>query len=70
MAATMLKVEWEDGSITTAPLTLLAGDDPVSCAQYAKDNNLLKKPGWKQFRNTARRQKKFIRMMNQAKLRS
>jgi len=65
-----VRVEWEDGSITTIPLNLIAADDPVSCAQYAKENNLLEKPGWKQFRNTARRQKKFIRMMNQAKLRS
>jgi hypothetical protein len=38
-------VEWEDGSTTSVPLSLLAADDPVSCAIYAKEHGLLDKPG-------------------------
>lgn len=63
-------VEWENGEITAEPLHLIAADDPVTCALYAKDNNLLETPGWKRFRNLAKRQKKFTRLVNQAKLRS
>ena len=63
-------IEWENGEITTEPLQLIAADDPVTCAIYAKDNNLLELPGWKRFKNLAKRQKKFTRLVNQAKLRS
>ena len=63
-------VEWEDGSTTSVPLSLLAADDPVACAIYAKENNLLEVDGWKRFKDIARRHKKYIRMVNQAKLRS
>jgi hypothetical protein len=63
-------VEWEDGSITTETLGIIAADDPVSCAIYAKSKDLLDKEGWKRFKGIAKRQKKFFRMANQAKLRS
>jgi hypothetical protein len=63
-------IEWEGGEVTKEPLSLLAKDDPVSCAIYAKENNLLDKPGWVQFKRIARRQKKFERMVKQAYLRS
>jgi hypothetical protein len=63
-------IEWENGEVTTEPLQLIAADDPVTCAIYAKDNNLLDMPGWKRFKNLAKRQKKFTRLVNQAKLRS
>ena len=63
-------VEWENGEITSEPLTVIAADDPVTCAIYAKENNLLDLPGWRRFKAIAKRQKKFTRMVNQAKLRS
>ena len=63
-------VEWENGEITTEPLQIIAADDPVTCAIYAKENGLLEKPGWKRFKSIAKREKKFTRMVNQAKLRS
>lgn len=63
-------VEWENGEITSEPLNVIAADDPVTCAIYAKDNNLLGLPGWKRFRSIAKRHKKFVRMVNQSKLRS
>jgi hypothetical protein len=63
-------VEWEDGSVTSEPLAIIAADDPVTCAIYGKDNGLLDSPGWKRFKAIAKRQKKLFRMANQAKLRS
>ena len=63
-------VEWENGEITSEPLSIIAADDPVTCAIYARDNNLLELDGWKRFKRLAKRQKKLFRMANQAKLRS
>jgi hypothetical protein len=65
-----LLIEWEDGEITNEPLKVIAADDPVSCAIYARENDLLDQPGWKRFKHIAKREKKFTRMVNQAKLRS
>jgi hypothetical protein len=63
-------VEWETGEITAEPLSVIAADDPVTCAIYARDNGLLDLPGWRRFRKLAKRQKTFTRMINQAKLKS
>ena len=65
-----VKLEWEDGSMTYEPLHIIAADDPVTCAIYAKDNGLLETEGWKRFKRLAQRTKKFLRAINQAKLRS
>ena len=43
-------VEWETGEKTYEPLSILAADDPVTCATYAKENDLLHIEGWKRFR--------------------
>ena len=63
-------VEWENGEVTSEPLTVIAADDPVTCAIYAREHNLLELPGWKRFKPIARCEKKFVRMVNQAKLKS
>jgi hypothetical protein len=63
-------IEWENGQMTLEPLRVIAADDPVSCVLYARENGLLDKPGWKRFKHIAKREKKFTRMVNQAKLRS
>ena len=63
-------IEWENGEVTSEPLSIVAADDPVTCAIYAKENNLLEAPGWKHFKPIAKREKKLLRMVNQAKLRS
>ena len=68
--STTILVQWEDGHVTREPLDIFGKDDPVSCAQYAKDNNLLEEPGWKQFCRHAKNEKKFKRMVNQAHLKS
>jgi hypothetical protein len=63
-------IEWENGETSAEPLKKIAADDPVPCALYAKAKGLLELPGWKQFRGIAKREKKLLRMVNQAKLRS
>ena len=40
-------VEWETGAKTYEPLSVLAADDPVTCASYAKENDHLHIDGWK-----------------------
>jgi hypothetical protein len=63
-------VEWETGETTYEPLDLIATDDPVTCAEYAKQNNLLDIVGWKRFRRYEKNEKKLNHMINQAKLKS
>jgi hypothetical protein len=43
-------VEWETGETTYEPLQAIAADDLVTCAEYAKEKNMLDTDGWKQFR--------------------
>ena len=61
-----MKIEWEDGTQTYEPLSVIAKDDPASCAKYAKENDLLEVEGWKRFQCLARRVKKMHRMIKQA----
>ena len=63
-------VQWEDGSETYEPLALIKKDDPVTCATYAKDNNLLDLPGWKSLKRIATRTKMYNHMVKQAKMSS
>ena len=48
-------VEWETGEITFEPLSIIAADDPVTCAAYAKENDLLALEGRCRFRNLAKK---------------
>ena len=63
-------VEWENGQVSSEPLSIIGADDPITCAIYAKEKGLLDQPGWKRFARLAKRAKKFLRAINQAKLRS
>ena len=63
-----VKVNWENGSSTYEPLHFFAKCDPVICSLYASKNNLLDTPGWKQFKNLAKAQRKLLCMENQDKL--
>jgi hypothetical protein len=38
-------MEWENGEITEEPLAIIAADDPVTCAIYAKGKGLCDKEG-------------------------
>jgi hypothetical protein len=59
-------VEWETGETTYEPLDLIAGDDPVTCAQYSEQHGLLDTEGWKWFRSIASDFPKVEQLMNQA----
>ena len=61
-------LQWEDGSKTWEPLNLIAKDDPVTLAKYARENNLLETPGWKFLQRIVRRAKVLKRMLNQVRL--
>ena len=50
-----VQVEWETGEITFEPLSIIAADDPVICAAYAKENDLLALEGWHRFRSLAKK---------------
>ena len=62
-------VDWETGEKTYEPLSVLVADDPVTCATYAKQNDLLHIDGWKRFRNLAKRDKILTRAVPQSKIR-
>lgn len=48
-------VEWENGEISYESLNVIANEDPAACAIYARDNGLLGVPGWKRFKQMAKR---------------
>jgi len=62
-------VLWENGKQTYKLLSILAKDAPVDCAKYAKEKNLLNKPGWKQFKRLAKREKVINQLIKQVKSR-
>ena len=64
-----IQVEWETGEITFEPLSIIAADDPVTCAAYAKENNLLALEGWRRFRSLAKKDKVLARAIKQSKIR-
>jgi hypothetical protein len=51
-----LLVEWENGEITTKPLSVIAANNPVTCAVYAREHDLRDIEGWKHFRILAKRE--------------
>ena len=62
-----VSVEWETGEITFEPLSVIAVDDPVTCATYAKKHDLLAVESWYRFRNLAKEDKTHARAIEQAK---
>ena len=65
-----VQVEWANGETTYEPLSIIAADDPVSCAIYARENGLLDTPGWHCFKPLAKQDQRHIQMANKAKLKS
>jgi hypothetical protein len=65
-----VQIEWESGKTTCKPLAIIADSNPITCAVYARDKNLLDTPGWKHFKGIAEREQKLLRLFKQAKLRS
>ena len=64
-----VQVEWETGEINFEPLSIIAADDPVSCAAYAKENGLLALEGRRIFRSLAKKDKVLARAIKQSKIR-
>ena len=62
-------VEWETGEITDEPQTLIADDDPVTCAEYAKKHDLLHLDGWKRLKHIFKNQNQLARAINQSMIR-
>ena len=60
---------WETGEITIEPLSVNAPDDPVTCAAYAKQHDLLALEGWCRLRNLTKRDKVLARAIKQSKIR-
>jgi predicted SprT family Zn-dependent metalloprotease len=42
---------------------MMAADDPVTCAIYGKQHNLLKLPGWKLFKHLAHHNDEFKQLL-------
>ena len=63
-----VQVEWETGEITFEPLSIIAADDPVTCAAYA-NNDLLALERWCRFRSLAKKDKVLARTSKQSKIR-
>ena len=55
-----------DGEITFEPLSI-AADDPVTCAAYAKENDLLALEGHR-FRSLAKKDEVLARAIKQSKI--
>ena len=48
-ASPYVQVECETGEITFELVSVIAADDPVTCAAYAKEHDLLAAEGWPRF---------------------
>ena len=64
-----VEVEWETVEITFEPLSVFAADDPVTCAEYAKEEDLLAVEGWDRFRNLVKKDKVLARAIKQSMIR-
>ena len=64
-----LMVEWETGEITEESLSIIAQDDPITCAAYVMEHNLLHLPKWNKIKHMAKHQKTLTRAINQTKIR-
>ena len=63
-----IQVEWETGEITFEPVSMIAADDPVTCAAYTKQHDLLAVEGWHRFRNLAKKDTVLARAIMQSKI--
>ena len=62
-------LEWETGEVTFELLSVIAADDPVTCAAYAKLHDLLALEGWCRFRSLAKKDEFLTRAIKQSKIR-
>ena len=64
-----VQVEWEIGKVTFEPLSVIAADELVTSAAYAKQHELLALEGWCRFRNLAKKDKVVASAIKQSKIR-
>ena len=64
-----VQIEWETGEVTFEPLSVIAADDPITCAAYAKEKKLYNFDGWKRFRHLIKKEKQLTRAIKQSKIR-
>ena len=64
-----VQVEWETGEVTFESLSMIAADDPVTCAAYAKQHDLLTLEGSHRFRSLAKKDEVLTRAIKQSKIR-
>ena len=50
-------------------MSVIAGDDPITCAAYANEKNLYNLDGWKRFRHLIKKEKQLTRAIKQSKIR-
>ena len=50
-------------------MSVIAADDPITCAAYAREKNLYNLDGWKRFRHLIKKQKQLTRAIKQSKIR-
>ena len=62
-------VQWEKEEITEEQLSIFTRDDPVTCAAYAKEHNLLHLSEWNKLKHIAKHQKTLTTAVNQTKIR-
>jgi len=55
-----VKILWEDGSETWEPLSVIAKSDPITCAEYAIESDILHLRGWRRFRRYLSHEKKAM----------
>ena len=65
-----VQVEWETGEVSFEPHSVIAADDPVTCAAYGEQSDLLALEGWQRFKNLAKRDKILARAIKQRKIRT
>ncbi|KAL7577484.1 hypothetical protein ACA910_004765 [Epithemia clementina (nom. ined.)] len=61
-------VEWETGETSYEPLSVIANDNPITCAVYGKKHGLLDEPGWKQLKRYTKTSKRLIRAAKQSQI--
>ena len=61
--------EWETGEITFEPLSVIAAENPITCAAYATENNLYNLDGCKRFRHLIKKEKQLTQAIKQSKIR-
>ena len=58
-----------DRESTEEPLSIIAADDPATCAAYAKKHYLINLCSWRRFRKIAKKQKSLTGAINKTNIR-